>query len=111
MLGAGMAACPCCNEAALASGNAKFDYGTLSGPQSWGGVCQAGTRQSPIDLPRKSIVASVKKMYSGAPASAAVCRPASIDVRGYKPVKPTILNTGVGTMQVEPLAHAHALHP
>ncbi|KAI8477329.1 MAG: alpha type intracellular carbonic anhydrase [Monoraphidium minutum] len=93
-LGAGLAACPCCIGEAQASGNAKFDYGTLSGPISWGGTCSSGMRQSPINIPAKAIRAS------NAPRQGAACRPAQIDVKGYKSVKPNILNTGVGTMQV-----------
>lgn len=89
-------ACPCCE--ALASGGAVFEYGSLSGPQAWGGVCRTGARQSPIDVPRKALAASLKARGSGAGAGA--CRPAQLNTSGYKAVKPTILNTGVGTMQV-----------
>lgn len=99
-LAAGLAACPCCADVALASGNAKFDYGTLSGPINWGGTCAAGTRQSPIDIPAKAVSASTKRMSSGAGNQGPMCKPATLDPRGYKPVKPRILNTGVGTMQV-----------
>ena len=99
LLGAGLAACPCCANVALASGGAKFDYGSLSGPQSWGGVCRSGTTQSPIDIPREAVLASARRLSSGAGPGPA-CRPAQLDVRGYKPTKPRILNTGVGTMQV-----------
>jgi hypothetical protein len=94
LLGGAIAACPCCVGDAQASGNAKFDYGTLSGPISWGGTCSSGLRQSPINIPAKAIRTSTTTR------AAAACRPAQVDVRGYKPVKPMILNTGVGTMQV-----------
>ncbi|KIZ05223.1 carbonic anhydrase [Monoraphidium neglectum] len=90
-----MAACPCCE--ALASGGAVFDYGSLSGPQKWGGVCSAGTRQSPINIPRKALAAALKRPTG---VGAGTCRPAQLNITGYKPAKPSILNTGVGTMQV-----------
>ncbi|KAI8470997.1 MAG: alpha carbonic anhydrase [Monoraphidium minutum] len=95
VLGAGLAACPCCE--ALASGGAVFDYGSLSGPQNWGGVCRSGTKQSPVDVPRKALAAALKRPTGG---SGPACRPAQLNVSGYKPDKPSILNTGVGTMQV-----------
>lgn len=109
LLGAGIAACPCCTGEALASGNAKFDYGTLSGPINWGGTCSAGMRQSPINIPAKALRANAKLRATTGPATA--CRPAQIDVRGYKPVKPTILNTGVGTMQVGTLVQGWCAWP
>jgi len=99
LLGAGLAACPCCTNEALASGNAKFEYGTLSGPISWGGVCSTGAKQSPIDIPRKALVASGKRLLTGAVGGPS-CKPAELKFAGYKPVKPKIYNTGVGTMQV-----------
>lgn len=97
VMGGAIAACPCCIGIgeAQASGGAKFDYGTLSGPISWGGTCSSGQRQSPINIPAKAIRAS-----NGARSTTAACKPAQIDPRGYKAVKPMILNTGVGTMQV-----------
>lgn len=103
LLGAGMAACPCCE--ALASGGAVFDYGSLSGPQKWGGVCSAGTRQSPINIPRKALAAALKRPTG---VGAGTCRPAQLNITGYKPAKPSILNTGVGTMQVRAAAAARA---
>lgn len=57
-------------------------------------MCAEGRRQSPINIPLKAIQVSHKS------AAGAMCRPAAVDVRGYSPVRPTILNTGVGTMQV-----------
>ena len=100
LLAAGIAACPCCTDAALASGNAKFDYGTLSGPANWGGACAAGTRQSPIDIPLRAISASAKRLGTGSGVAGPACKPAALDPTRYKAVKPRILNTGVGTMQV-----------
>lgn len=106
LLAAGIAACPCCTDAALASGNAKFDYGTLSGPANWGGACAAGTRQSPIDIPLRAISASAKRLGTGSGVAGPACKPAALDPTRYKAVKPRILNTGVGTMQVRPLSCA-----
>jgi hypothetical protein len=43
-------------------------------------------------------LASSKRIATGVGPGPS-CKPASLDPRGYKPVKPRILNTGVGTMQ------------
>lgn len=110
LFAASLAACPCCTGAgpAAASGGAVFEYGTLSGPLQWGGVCAAGARQSPIDIPLQAVQAQAAIMSSARNAKGPICKPAVMDPRGYRPVKPRILNTGVGTMQVRARARERA---
>eukprot|EP00271_Cylindrocystis_brebissonii_P006120 TRINITY_DN186_c7_g1_i1.p1 TRINITY_DN186_c7_g1~~TRINITY_DN186_c7_g1_i1.p1 ORF type:complete len:488 (-),score=41.08 TRINITY_DN186_c7_g1_i1:760-2223(-) len=72
--------------------SAGWGYGQLSGPLGWGSSCQAGTQQSPIDIPAEPSVMS-----------------AHGDLRFlYKAESPSFYNTGHGTMQVDfPRAQNH----
>lgn len=73
--------------------------GEMSGPGKWKGLCETGTRQSPVNLPVNS--ASLK----------VAADMGDFDFAYGTLEKTDVLNTGHGTMQVRPDTHpiAHGL--
>lgn len=96
MAGAAAAAslCPCtlCTPAANAGeGAGPWEYGQLEGPKNWGGVCQIGASQSPIDVP-------LSQLFVRGPNPGEGMGPIDFDYPAAG--RAAVLNTGHGTMQV-----------
>lgn len=95
LAGAALFGCPCCNQlAAQAETAAKgappaapWEYGDVSGPVGWKGVCSTGKRQSPVLLSTEA--EDYVACRFGIPA---------FDYASSDDV--TVFNTGHGTMQV-----------
>lgn len=85
----GLATCPCCPGEAKAE---LWDYEN-TGPNLWDGVCAAGVRQSPVNLPLGTVTAA------GAPTRY-TCKFGDIDFKYGSQERVVVVNTGHGTMQV-----------
>ncbi len=86
--------CPCtlCTPAANAGeGAGPWEYGQLEGPKNWGGVCQIGASQSPIDVP-------LSQLFVRGPNPGEGMGPIDFDYPAAG--RAAVLNTGHGTMQV-----------
>lgn len=86
----GLATCPCCPQEAKAD---EWNYGEQSGPKVWDGVCAAGVRQSPVNLP-------VAASTGGSAPSRYTCKFGDIEFKYGNSERVVVVNTGHGTMQV-----------
>lgn len=80
--------CPCSICKPGAAQAAAWSYGEMNGPLKWKGLCQTGTRQSPVNLPIGSAALKVDADMG------------DFDFAYGTLEKTDVLNTGHGTMQV-----------
>eukprot|EP00877_Chromochloris_zofingiensis_P000860 jgi/Chrzof1/10775/Cz05g11220.t1 len=94
--------CACCTSLLLPTtseaSEGSFSYGGASGPSTWGGTCQQGTMQSPINI---GIAQMKQRPLPKDGSGGAACNSTPSVVFQYNPASQVrILNTGTGTMQV-----------